>query len=437
MALAALAAAGCGKIAAINQPVPRGAADFRTYVAMGTSISAGFESGGLVVHHQQHAFPDLFARQVGMADFTLPSISSDGIPPLLRIVSLSPLVVSSAGRTLGSPTNLLQAAPYDNLGVPGALLVDAADSSFYYSNPFGRPSTMFDLIVRHRGTLLAQAASLSPTFVTFEYGANEVLGPATSGSGSVTPSPAEFAGLLHLTLDGLRAAAPAAKVAIFNVPDVTSIPFVTTFPPLTVSATTGAPMPLLGTGGPLSSGDYVLLTAAESLAVGTGFAAGAYNYVNPVAGGNGRPLDDDQVLTASEAASVQSAVEGYNAAVAGEAAARGFALADLHGLLARASSTGLRFQGTTYTSAYVTGGLFSLDGVHPTDLAYGFVANLLIDAVNATFHARIPPVDLAEAATLTSSRMRPVGPDARLGPVIQDARRIYSRMFPSRSAPIP
>ncbi len=346
-------------------------------------------------------------------------------------------MVSSAGRTLGSPTNLLQAAPYDNLGVPRALLVDAADSSFYYSNPFGRPSTMFDLIVRHRGTILAQAASLSPTFVTFEYGANEVLGPATAGSGSVTPSPAEFAGLLHLTLDGLRAAAPAAKVAIFNVPDVTSIPFVTTFPPLTVSATTGAPVPLLGTGGPLSSGDYVLLTAAESLAVGTGFPAGAYNYVNPVAGGNGRPLDDDQVLTASEAASLQSAVEGYNAAIAGEVAARGFALADLHGLLARASSTGLRFQGTTYTSAYITGGLFSLDGVHPTDLAHGFIANLLIDAVNATFHARIPPVDLAAAATLTSSRMRPVGPDAKPEPVIRDARRIYSAMFPSRGAPIP
>ena len=52
MALAALAAAGCGKIAAINQPVPRGAADFRTYIALGTSITAGFESGGLVVHHQ-------------------------------------------------------------------------------------------------------------------------------------------------------------------------------------------------------------------------------------------------------------------------------------------------------------------------------------------------------------------------------------------------
>src|SRR5438552_11772323 len=106
-ATAAVLIAGCGKIAALVAPgFKSGSADFSVYAAMGTSISAGYESGGLVVTHQQRSFPWLFAHQVHVQSFTIPSISPDGIPPLLQVLSLSPLIVSNAGRVLGAPTNL-------------------------------------------------------------------------------------------------------------------------------------------------------------------------------------------------------------------------------------------------------------------------------------------------------------------------------------------
>ena len=405
--LVALFVAGCSgpcaTIKPINAPAARGgSASFATYVALGTSISAGGQSGGLVETHQAYAFPALFARQAGASAFTYDRISPDGIPPLLRLVSLSPLVVSNAGRTLGEARDLLQATPYHNLGVYGSLLYDCDSTTYYTISPY---AAFFGLVARGQGSLLRQAAALNPTFVSFEYGANEVLGPALSGSGTPLLSVPQFTGILAYTLADLHALMPDAKLAIFNVPDVTSIPYVNTVKPYVVNPANGSHIPLLCNAlidhpdGLLNENDYVLLTAIDSLKVGTGIPA--------LAGGNGRPLLDSQVLTAGEAASLQAAVDGYNAAIAAAATAHGAALVDLHALFARIATSGYDYRGVHYSGAFITGGLFSLDGVHPTDLSQGLLANAMIEAVNARFGASVPPVDLGQVATLSSSRARP------------------------------
>ena len=428
-----LALAGCGEIEPINAPASSsGNANFSTYAAMGTSITAGTESGGLVVHHQTHSYAALFARQAGATAFTEPTVSADGLPPLLQIVSLNPIIISNAGRTPGTPTNFTQPTPYHNMGVPGAILFDAADSSLYYGGLPGRSSASFDLIVRHRGTILMQVAQLSPGFVSLEYGANEVLGPAVNGSGNVSVNPATFQAILHGTIGGIQALIPNAKMAILTVPNVTTIPYFNTFPPLTVMLATGQPVGLVGPGGTsLAPGDFVLLNAGADLAGGKGFPVGAYNYVNPQQPGTGVPLDDNEVLSASEATNITTTVTGYNNAIHAEAGLAGAALVDLHGLLQTAASVGLDYQGTNYNADFVTGGLFSLDGVHPNDLAHGFLANMMIDAVNATFGTNIPPVNLSEAATGTASRLKlDRSGERRLYPVIQGGPAYYRAMFP-------
>src|SRR5205814_2914970 len=141
-------------------------------------------------------------------------------------------------------------------------------------------------------------------------------GPATSGSGAVGVSPAVFQVLLHGTLGGLQVLPSNPQLAVFTVPDVPTIPYFTTFPPFTVSLATGQPVALIGPGGiPLAAGDFVLLDAGADLASGKGFAVGSYNYVNPAAPGTGQPLDDAEVLSAPEAASITAAVDGYNNAI--------------------------------------------------------------------------------------------------------------------------
>ena len=78
--------------------------------------------------------------------------------------------------------------------------------------------------------------------------------------------------------------------------------------------------------------------------------------------------------------------------------------------------------------------LFSLDGVHPTDLAHGFIANEMIASVNRTFGASIPPVDLNAAATATASRLQPAS-GAKAMPWIRDAGRLCP--IRQRGAPAP
>jgi hypothetical protein len=418
MTLAALALAGCSKHAAINAPaVSGGSASFAVVASVGTSVTAGFESAGLVVHHQDHSFTYDFAKQVGAA-YTIPSVSADGIPPLLEIEGWTPQgqpIIGNSTRSLGTPTNLLQPAPYNDMGVPGALLNDVTHDTRYTDL-----TTLFPIIARpsaQLGSILDQVALLNPTFLTFEFGANELLGPASQGVGAPLMDVPTFTALLNATLDSVAVLMPNTKVAILTAPDPASLPYFTTISPYLDPTGTCR---VIGPGGPLNLGDLVLLPAGDSLAVGTGVPAPC--------GGNGRPLPANLVLLAADVATVQAAVAGYNSAIQAAATARGYALADFHGLLQGAAAHGLSVQGHTYTTEFVKGGLFSLDGVHPTDLGYAFICNTLIDAVNAKFGARIPPLNLAAYATATSSRLIPAyGHDGF--PIIRNAQAVYGSMF--------
>lgn len=411
----------CSKIDTINAPdLTSGSANFTNVAAVGTSISAGYQSSGLASRHQVRAFPALFAQQVGMTaipsgaiGFTFNGISNDGIPTLLEIKSLSPLVINNTGRLSGAPMNNSQGEDYHNLGVPGALAVDFVDSTYYTADPnpvrgANYNKTFFNLVFRGRGLGLQQLIRRQPTFVTFELGANEVLGAATTGTANVFPTNSYIASVTA-ALDQIHAALPNAKVAVFNVPDVTSIPFCTTFSPVTVSTVTHTPVPLLGPNdAPLSPGDLVLLTAGPSLAAGVGFSTDGYNYVNPAAPGTGTGLSNAQVLDETEQGVIATAVTNMNAALDAIVAARPWAtLVDLHGLLADIAANGYTVGSVTYTKNFVTGGLFSLDGVHPNDLGHAIICNALIDAVNARFGATVPHLNVTQYATATSSRMQP------------------------------
>src|SRR4051812_30964392 len=76
----------CSKIAPLSGPAVTRGIDFTTYVAAGTSISSGFQSGGLVNRHQVRSFPADFAQQIGKTvaldghgSFTLPAVDGDGL----------------------------------------------------------------------------------------------------------------------------------------------------------------------------------------------------------------------------------------------------------------------------------------------------------------------------------------------------------------------
>src|SRR5262245_36391016 len=316
LALALIAALGgcsgpCEKIDSINGPtLNANGVDLSTYVAVGTSLTSGYESGGIVDRHQVHSFPALFALQIGktvqldgQGQFTMPTVNQDGIDTLKEIKSYSPLLINAVGRSLGAPTNSNQNFAYHNMGIPGAILPDLVDSSFYHppANPVRNNFTFFNMIQRFRGLIIQQALSLQPTIMSVEYGANEILGfAALRGTPPPANTGATYAGLVTNSLNIIHTVSPNTRVALFNVPDVTSIPFFTTLPAFTPNLAGTALLPLEGAAGQLADGDLVLLSAGQLIATGTGIPAGGVNYINPAVPSNGQELPEPLVVRAAE-----------------------------------------------------------------------------------------------------------------------------------------
>ena len=286
-------------------------ADFTRYVAIGDSITAGFSSSSLNVTFQANSYPAILHRQAtnGAAGFEQPTVSAPGIPPILELKSLAgPVIGPKAG--LGQPTNLTLQRPYNNIAVPGAKIDDAL-------NRISDGGGLHDLILRGIGTQLVQAVGQQPTFVTVWIGNNDALAAATSGlviEGVTLTSAGAFESRFRTIVGTLRSAT-SAKLALATIPNVTTIPFVTTVPAVIINPATsqpllvnGAPVPLLGPNGPLQPGrDFVLLTATTFLRQGYGI---------PVAlGGNGQPLPDNAVLSASEAATIAARVNAFNSVI--------------------------------------------------------------------------------------------------------------------------
>lgn len=352
---------------------------FTSYVSIGDSLAAGYESGSLVKTHQVNSVPALLARQAGVSGFQQPLISEPGIPPELTLASLSPdVVIKPKSTTYGTPENLSLNRPYNNLAVPGATLGDSL------TKITDGGSGMHDIILRGLGPQIAQAVAQRPSFVTLWIGNNDVLRAAISGRAleNVTLTPAaDFRTRYQQLVDTLRSQT-SAKIVAANLPDVTSIPFVTTVPRVVVNPATSQPIlvngqqvPLLGPDGPLPTGSYVLLSATSLMAEGHG--------IPTALGGKGTPLPNEVFLDPGEVNSIRDRVTQNNQAIKEICGAAGIPVVDMNALLNKVANQELIVGGVILTSKFLTGGVFSYDGVHPSDLGYAVVANEWIRVINA------------------------------------------------------
>jgi lysophospholipase L1-like esterase len=395
-------------LVAATAAAAQGQTNFSTFVAIGDSLAAGVVSSSLVETHQLRSVPALIARQAGASDFQQPLIGEPGLPPELALVSLVPTpLISRKATTGGAPKNLNLARPYNNLAVPGANLGNAL-------NLVSDAGGLHDVILRGRGSQVQQAVSLRPTAILVWIGNNDVLGAATSGRAleGVTLTPAAIFRERYQTLITTLKTTNAFIVAA-NLPDVTTIPFVTTIPPVVVNPATGQPVvvngstvPLIGPNGPLPSGSRVTLAASAELAQGVG--------IPTALGGRGTPLRDEVVLDPSELGLIQDRVNQNNRAIQEICQAASVPVMDIHALLAGFAGEGRVVGGIRFTSAFLSGGIFGYDGVHPSELGYAIVANEWIARINAS-GGQLPLIDLlpftgTKTAAAAASSERPPTP---------------------------
>ena len=276
--------------------------------------------------------------------------------------------------------------------------------------------------------------------------------PRTYSSNDIT-DPNVLAGSIRAVLEGMKSVG-ATKGVIANIPNVTSIPFFTTVPynavPLNETYAAALNTQLVGRLKPvltaLGQGDRLktlvvgqnpLLIKDETLtdlssqitAVLTrnGVSAALASFIGTTYGqarhatsedlillstksvintdvanvsdpfnklGITYPLEDKHVLTKSEVAQVQTATNTYNTQIKALAEAYGLAFVDANAKMVElGKNSGIQYNGVNYSTTFVTGGSFSLDGVHLTGKGYAVIANEFIKAINAKYKSNLRQVN--------------------------------------------
>ena len=257
--IGALVAQGCADSAPSGPSASLGSVAVTKYVAIGNSLTAGYQSNGLYQSAQMYSYPNLISQQLTAAGANLPAFQqplwpdpgspdpATGKASRFELISLTGPVVGPAGETVvaaAPPSALTLARPYDNLGIPGAVIGDFLDTTNFLTKAAARENGFFAAILRSSAfgnSILAQATALKPDLVTFWLGANDVLGYATSGGTSPgAPTDANtFAGYYSESIGALHLALPKTKILVANIPDVDAIPFFTTIGPKIAAALKG------------------------------------------------------------------------------------------------------------------------------------------------------------------------------------------------------
>ncbi|HET7631704.1 MAG TPA: SGNH/GDSL hydrolase family protein [Gemmatimonadaceae bacterium] len=365
---------------------------FTRYVALGNSLTAGYQSGGINDSTQKAAYPVLLARAFGTR-FAYPALAKPGCPPPIDTFQTQhrltprgfPASTSTSCylRTPGSVTDVL-----NNVAVPGANVADLTSVNGTSANPL----TTFVL----GGLTQAGRASLAhPTFATIWIGNNDVLAPALGGLAPILPTPttlAAFQTSYDAMLSELLTASPDLKGVLMGVVQVAAAPQL--FPAAALQS------PLFVGGLSLAAGTAVS-PAADCLTAPGNTSKINIQIIGAIKAGTVSPtihcvktpsaqypLDGDlYVLDASEQATVGALITSYNAYIQTKADAIGFAYWDPNPVLAQLAtqSGAINYPPNLADYQHPFGTAFSLDGVHPSSSAHVLIANALIDVINQKY----------------------------------------------------
>jgi len=420
IALACCLFIGCKIHVEPDQP-QAGSADFSTYVAIGNSLTAGYADGTLYRDGQLNSYPAMLAEQfklVGGGSFTQPLLPGNaGWPDPKRVLAYTtscsgdsevmPVWYSGPMDTAGSAANISDQGPFNNMGIPGIRCIDYVLTSYGYFNPYSKRFFAEPLSTSAMDVALMQ----KPTFFTLWLGSNDVLGYALDG-GAGSPEGVGLSDISPLntfkqSYDLLieKLTEQGAKGVLITIPDVSAAPFFTTINPqglmLTasraaelnaqyaasgISFTEGANYYVMSDpaapGGvrKMQEGEYVLISVpTDSLRCGNWGAS--------------RPLPANYVLSADEIGHVRNAIKEFNQVIVENANKYHLGLFDAHAFMSTLVS-GFQWNNVTFTAEYISGGAFSLDGIHLTPRGYAIVANEIIRVINSTYSASIPEVDI-------------------------------------------
>jgi len=417
--------------------VDAGTADFTKFIAIGDGHTAGYMDDGLSLDGQKNSLGAILQQQLMLAGapaIEMPWMSDQNIGlnvnGLSRLIlgyktdcqgisSLSPVRVSLQGETLAFLSSAYNPSrKYSNFGVPGLRMIDMVSTAFgnvnlpQYNAFFARMSKdQFNL--PGSGNYSSVQENIFdggyPTFCSIYLGIEDVLPYARSGATQHPMSPlAGFPGVgfeESLTQLCEQLSSQNVKAVIATIPNISDWPFFNTIPyngltldaekaaslnqiynPLGISFVVGAnPFmvadPNAGMFGVRHAvpGEKILLTAP-------------LDSVKCNQMGSIFPFRNEFVLTTDELATIQLRIEAFNVVIRQKATTYGFALVETGDFYDKLT-TGFTYNGATLSAKFVSGGAFSLDGIHLNPRGNALLASEFIKAINKKFSAKIPLIN--------------------------------------------
>jgi len=363
---------------------------FTRYVALGTSNSMGVQSAGVFAAGQKASWPAQLAARAG-ATFSLPLIQDPGcgpplLPPLAADIAL--LGAFSAFGTGGDLVTALMTVcmplkagvtlPTNNLAISGAKARDALNSTPETETASNaRRGELYKRVLPPGKTQVTAMLAQSPTFVSVELAANEVL-PATTGRiSAMTPYDNwvadydKIVGVVKST--GARAALVGLPNNAANFPSVRRArelfnqwPYLLT---LGISVSVNC----------YFSSNYIFLP---------GYLLALLSKTPTTATCADVPGAVDYVLTAGDMNAINNRLSQMNAHIEAKANENAYAFFKLSALYDLPKSS-LNLYNVLFSNTPF-GANMSLDGVHPSTQGQAILATAAVQAINTRYGLAIP-----------------------------------------------
>lgn len=336
-------------------------------IALGDSIGEGVQSADASIASQIFSYPNLIASHVGFP-FSLPLINTSALG-----------VVGSASNRTRLDTSLYAL----NLAVSGAnvhsLLYERANAVSPDLIDSETDLVLFPWLGSQM-EIVEYVNHLVPLFITCWIGNNDVLSAAISfdrlDASQLTPVENFRVDFSEITR---RLNALGRPVVFANIPNVTNIGFLLDRNDL---------IKFLGSDYGLREGDYTSIVVMFLIRLG---------------------LDDGSlirnpnfVLDSSEVALIQERITTFNLIIQEETARYNFPVVDINAMFDSIITDPPSFFGIPLSNRYL-GGMFSLDGVHPSNIGHALVTAAFIDKISSHYNMNIPPISQStmEAIFLT------------------------------------
>lgn len=358
---------------------------FTRYIAMGDSITHGFQGGAVDETRQPKAYGALLAEKMG-TDFNLPLLKFPGFLVNIEDVGKGNIAWWKYFYPLVGGVRVNKSQDINNFGITGA-------EPKSYRTSAGNAGGFFKLVLGKDGdTALNQSLAKDPTFISFWLGNNDVLTAALTCNLDDLGPLSDFSNNFQYIVQRILEKDSVKGVVMANVPDVTSIPYLDD----------------------VDDPDYPEGSLKPF-------------WLKEVAG--------SMALTPDDLAVIQAKGDLINLEIEETAYANGWAFVNANQIFFDIVYSGHELKdgngdGTgRYVSSDYLGGIFSLDGVHPSTIGQAIVANYMIEAVNDSYGENLTGVDEYQVSENDSLYRDPYDPRHLINGWIGDAIVFVVELF--------